>query len=61
MKLYQPVELKFHRPKTKSTITIKDGIPAELTDSERCSFVEIKYAGFFENGFSVFQIKFLEV
>ena len=61
MMIYQPVELKFHRPETDSTITIRDGIPSELTTSEKCNFVEVKYAGFFENGFSVFQIKFLEV
>jgi hypothetical protein len=61
MRIYQPVVLKFHRPKTKSTVTIEDDLPMKLTDSERCSFVEIKYAGFFENGFSVFQIQFLEV
>jgi hypothetical protein len=61
MMLYQPVRLTFYRPKTDSTVTIRDGIPAELTDSEQCRFVEIKYCGLFENGFSVFQIKFLEV
>lgn len=61
MRLYQPVELKFLRPKTNSTITIRDGIPSELTDSEKCNFIEVKYEGLFDNGFSFFQIRFLEV
>jgi hypothetical protein len=61
MMIHQPVELKFLRPETNSKITIRDGIPSELTDSEKCNFVEVKYKGLFDNDFSVFQIKFLEV
>jgi hypothetical protein len=61
MILYQPVELKFLRPETNSKVTIRDGIPSELTDSEKCNFVEVKYKGLFDDGFSFFQIEFLEV